>query len=314
MTAKSAANGKRPFRMVAGISKLEDLADGFLGLGSFAVGAKTVYYVDGNCGSDTNGGTGGWTDAKKTLAAALAASHADIASGSQGWAARNVIFARGDTFTEDLVLLADKTDIIGVGSYDHRSQPGVVGNHVPVGTFMGTRFINMCFRSPAAGGDIWTVPTTVTGLSFLGCKFDGASATAATGAIIITTSESFTVQDCIFTGAYSDAVIELVGTEFNSLLITDNIIQGGNVGIDVPATVTTSIRSGYILRNTCNVVLEGIKEASGKLYVHNNDVVTAANKGTAGAGAIVAGAKMMLNNHVSCGDVANAIVPAEGTL
>jgi hypothetical protein len=154
----------------------------------------------------------------------------------------------------------------------------------------------------------------VTGLAFLGCEFDGASTTPATGAIVITTSERFTVQNCRFYGAYSDAVIELAGTEFNSLLIADNIIQGANQGIDVKSTVTTSIRSGYILRNVINSTTEGINEASGKVYVHDNRVVTLAAKGTAGAGAIVAGAKMMTGNLICASDVANAWVPALGSL
>jgi hypothetical protein len=295
-----------------GAATLSDLKDGYVALGAFSVGAKSVYYVDGNIGVSGDGSS--WEQAYKTLASALAVSHADIASGKYGWAARNVIFVRGDTLTEDLVLLADKTDVVGVGSYDHRSMPGIVGNHVPVGAFMGTRFINVCFRSPAGGGDIWTVPTTVSGLSFLGCQFDGASTTKATGAIVITTSESFTVKDCVFTGAYSDSVIECVGTEFNSLMIANNIVQGANVGIECASTVTTSIRSGYILNNTVNCVLEGVLESSGKVYVHGNRVVTAAAKGSAGAGAIVAGAKMMLDNRVSCSDLANANVPALGTL
>lgn len=315
MTAKATdRQSKRPFRMVAGISVLDDLADGQLALGSYAAGAKTVYYVDGNCGNDGNTGTGGWDNAYKTLAVALAASHADIASGAFGWAARNVIFARGDTFTEDLVLLADKTDVIGVGSYDARPGPGLVGNHVPVGAFIGCRFINWFFRSPAAGGDIWTIPTTCGGLAFLGCDFDGASTTKATGAIITTSLERFTVKDCTFVGAFSDAVIELGGTEHNSLMICDNVIQGANVGIEAKSTVTTTIRDGFILRNTISTTLEGILESSSKLYVHDNRVVTLAAKGTAGAGAIVAGAKMMLGNKVSCSDVANADVPALGTL
>lgn len=295
-----------------GQSSLLDLKDGYLGLGSYAIGAKSVYYVDGNIGVSGDGTS--WEQAYSTLARALAASHADIASGKYGWAARNVIFVRGDALTEDLVLLADKTDVVGVGSYDHRAQPGVIGNHVPVGAFIGCRFINIDFRSPAAGGDIWTVPTTVTGLSFLGCRFDGASSTKATGAIVITTSESFTVKDCVFEGAYSDSVIELAGTEFNSLMICDNVIQGANVGIEAKSTVTTSIRNGYIMRNNISVTLEGVLDSSSKLYVHDNNVVTLAAKGTAGAGAIVAGAKMMLGNRISCSDLANASVPAEGTL
>jgi hypothetical protein len=289
---------------------LQTLNDNFNALEGEVPG--TSYYVDGNIATGGDGSS--WESAFKTLAPALAASHANIAANAAGWAARNRIYVKGDTLVEDIVLLADKTDVIGVGSYDHRSMPGITGNHVPVGTFMGTRFINVCFRSPSAGGDIWTVPTTVPGLAFIGCQFDGASTTAATGAIVITTSESFTIKGCVFTGAFSDAVIELAGTEFNSLMIADNVIQGGQQGIDVKSTVTTSIRSGYILRNIINCVTEGINEASGKVYVHSNLVTTAANKGIAGAGAIVAGAKMMLNNRISCGDVANASVPAEGTL
>ena len=275
--------------------------------------AGTVYYVDNNAGLDTYDGSS-WAKAFKTLAKGLAVSHANIAASSTGWAARNIIYYKADAETANLVLLADKTDVIGVGSYDHRPMPGIIGNHVPVGAFMGTRFINVDFRSPAAGGDIWTVPTTVSGLSFIGCEFDGASATPATGGIVITTSERFTVQNCRFYGAFSDAVIELAGTEFNSLLIADNIIQGANQGIDVKSTVTTSIRAGYILRNTINSTLECINEASSKLYVNDNRCVTLAAKGSNGAGAIVAGAKMMLGNKISASDVANADVPALGSL
>jgi hypothetical protein len=295
-----------------GSSVLADLKDGN-SANLATVGAKSVYYCDNNAGNDGNDGSS-WEKSFKTLVYALAVSHADIASGAQGWAARNVIFYRADTETITMTKLADKTDVIGVGSYDHRPQPGIIGNHVIAGSYMGTRFFNVCFRSPAGGGDIFTIPTTISGLAFFGCKFDGASSTAATGALVVTTSEMLTINGCVFTGAFSDAVIELAGTEFNSLMICDNIIQGGQQGIDVKSTVTTSIRSGYILDNTINSVTECISEASGKLYVHRNYCVTAAAKGTAGAGAIVAGAKMMLGNKISASDVANADVPALGGL
>ena len=36
--------------MRKGHSTLSDLKDGYLGLGAYAVGAKSVYYVDGNIG------------------------------------------------------------------------------------------------------------------------------------------------------------------------------------------------------------------------------------------------------------------------
>ena len=288
----------------------EDIAGGLGSIGD-------VYYVDVNAGVDTNDGKS-WQYAFKTLAAAIVASNASIAAGAAGWANRNRIFFKGDNdeaHKETLITLANKCDIIGVGSYDAKPYPVMIGNHViGAGAYMGCRFINMGFKSLAAGGDIFTVPATTSGLAFIGCHFDGATAVPATGAIVATTIERLSIIGCDFVGAFSDAVIELAGTEFNSLMIADNIIQGGQQGIDVKATVTTSIRSGYILRNYINCVTEGINEASGKLYVHDNRVVTAAAKGVAGAGAIVAGAKMMLNNYISCSDVANAIVPANGSL
>ena len=62
-------------------------------LGLYGAGAKTIYYVEGNAGDDDNDGLT-WETAFKTLAVALAASHADIASGSTGWASRNVIYLK----------------------------------------------------------------------------------------------------------------------------------------------------------------------------------------------------------------------------
>lgn len=297
-----------------GKSSLLDLSDGVMGYGGLAVGAKTVYFVDGNAGNDGNEGSS-WNNSLKTVARALALSHADIASGAYGWAARNVVYIRGDTFVEDLVLLADKTDIVGCGSYDRWSQAGITGNHVPVGTFLGTRFINVHFKSPATGGDIWTIPTTVSGLSFIGCTFDGYNTTKATGAIVATTPASLTIKDCKFFGDYTDAVIEIAGTgEAADLLIADNFIQGKNQGIDVKSTITSDQFPGWIVRNYINTTTECINEASGKIHVHNNVVVTAANKGTAGAGAIVAGAKMMLQNYAACGDATGLIIPANASL
>ena len=65
-----------------GVSSLLDLKDGYLGLGSFAVGAKTVYFVDGNIGVSGDGTS--WEQAIRTLAAAITLSNADIASGKYG--------------------------------------------------------------------------------------------------------------------------------------------------------------------------------------------------------------------------------------
>lgn len=54
MTALAPVGGKRPFRMIAGISKLADLADGMLGAGALLGAGGRWYYCD-----PTNGTAGG---------------------------------------------------------------------------------------------------------------------------------------------------------------------------------------------------------------------------------------------------------------
>lgn len=303
-------------KSVSAAGILKDVNDNFDQLASEIAGE--VYYVDLNNGDDDNGGTC-WEDAYKTLAVALAASHAAIAANAFGWTARNKIYVKADQTSdaegEDLTKLAQKTDIIGVGSVDHLFGARIIGNHA-IGTtsYMGCRFINMIFKCPAAGGDMITLPTQQSGISFLGCTFDATSTTAAGGAILATAVESLTIQGCTFMGQFSDAVIEIGAGASNSLLIADNIIEGANNGVEINASATCAARAGRVLRNTINTTAICITDASGKFYVHDNRCVTANAKGVAGAGAIVAGAKMMLQNIVSCSDVAGAIVPANGAL
>ena len=112
------------------------------------VSTGKVIYVDGNRAANGDGTS--WENAYNVLASALADSHADIAVSSQrGWADRNKRYVKGDALTEDLTALAQKTDVIGVGSYDANKQPGLIGNHV-IGAinYAGCRFINF----PCGGG------------------------------------------------------------------------------------------------------------------------------------------------------------------
>lgn len=294
---------------------LKDVNDNFEILNPYS---GSVYFVDCNAGLDTNGGSS-WDDAFKTLAVALAVSHANIAASSKGWAARNVIFVKGDQTKdadgESLTKLAQKTDIIGVGSVDHLMGARIIGNHaIDTTSYMGCRFINMIFKCPAAGGDLFTIPTQQSGITFENCTFDATSTAAAGGAIIATAVESLTVKNCLFMGQFSDAVIEIGAGASNSLHVEGNIIEGAEVGIEVNASATCAARAGRIIKNIINTTKECVKEASGKFYVHQNLCVTGNAQGTAGAGAIVAGAKMMLDNRISASDVANAIVPANGSL
>lgn len=234
---------KRPYRMVVGRNTLDDLIDGHAAMNVALQGAKTVYYCEGNAGLDTNTGVGGWENAFKTLTVALAASHADIATNKYGWAARNVILCRGDAFDEDLVLLAQKTDVIGLGSYNANDQCGLIGNHVPTGTTAsyGTRFFNFYFTGNAAGGDIWTFDITMNSFEFHGCSFSADTTTACTGAIINAGGDFLGVYNCEFVGKFTDAVIEFgTGDGARGLRIVGNFIEGDNVGIELASATTIS--------------------------------------------------------------------------
>jgi hypothetical protein len=295
-----------------GQSSLLDLKDGAIALGQYAIGANNVYFVDGNIGVSGDGSS--WEQAISTLAAAITLSNASIASGKYGWAARNVIFARGDTLTETITVLPNKCDIIGCGSYDETPTAGLRGIH-PIGATasMGCRFINMFFDTAGAGGNIITLPATVSGLSFLNCTFDAKGAVAAGSAIVATGVCQLTIKDCRFIGVYTDSVIELLTGNFNDLLIQGNIIQGADEGVEVVAAGAAE-GAGYICDNYINTAGVGIRDTSGIMNIINNRVITTTALGAAGAGAIVDGAGKSLGNLATQSSIENAVVPPYGTL
>jgi len=239
----------------------------------------TSYFVDGNAGADGNDGAS-WGTAFKTLAKALAVSHANIAADATGWASRNRIYIKGDSLEEDLTALAQKTDIIGVGSCDHHPQARIIGNH-SIGTtsYMGCRFINVAFKAKAAGGVVMTLPTEQSGISFLGCFFDGRSATPATKAIAATAVEQLTIQGCRFVGKYSTATIDIGAGSSRALLIADNFIESAAVGILVNSGLTCADAVALITNNVINAGTLVIDENSDKVAIIGNRGTTAANKG-----------------------------------
>lgn len=270
-------NSHRPFVMKKGISVLGDLADGNAANLALA-GAKTIYYCDGNYGNDENTGKGGWDKAFKTLTVALAASQADIASGAEGWAARNVILCKGDAFDEDLVLLAQKTDVIGVGSYNANAKCALIGNHVPTGTTTtayGTRFFNFYFMSNSTGGDIWTLDSTVANLEFHNCEFRADSTTASTAAIVNTASPFMGIYNCEFNGLYTDATIEFgAGIGGRGTRIIGNYIEGANNGIELASGTTVSTGASLldmvIADNIINVAAIAIDDNADIAYCMRN--------------------------------------------
>ena len=290
------------------------LADGNGGLAGS--GYYMTYYVDGNAGLDTNDGLS-WASPKKTLASAMALSHASIAASSLGWAGRNRIFVKADQTAETLTKFAQKTDIIGVGSMDWRSKASIKGNHTISNaiSYMGCRFINMEFTGPTAtGGDIITMASQ-HGIEFIQCSFRGNSTTAATAAVIATACVDLKFIECDFTGAFSDAVIELGAGQADGFRVERCFIQGANMGIDIPATVTYAAnKCGLIKDNVISSTLACINDALGTTFVINNRLRTAAAKGTAMAGCIVCGLTYAQDNRCTTADANNVVYPAQGTI
>ena len=284
-------------------------------MGGFGIAGDT-FYVDVNAGVDTNDGLS-WLTPLKTLAAAIVLSNASIAAGASGWAARNRIYYKGDNneaAAETLITLANKCDIVGVGSYDHRPTPMMIGNHViGAGAYMGCRFINMGFLSPAAGGVIFTVPTTTSGLAFIGCHFDGRSTTPATKAIVATAVEQLTIEGCRFFGKFSTTTIDIGTGSSRALLIRNNLIESGAIGITVHASATCADAIGQIIGNTFNVVTLVIDENSDKMAIIDNKGTTLAADSKL-TSVIDFNAALSCNNLFTCGTGVTAIYPAQAAI
>jgi len=283
-------------------------------LGNIAAPGGKDFYVDGNAGDDNKTGVS-WNEAFKTLAVGLAASHANIAAGASGWAARNRVFFKGDALTEDLVLLSQKTDIIGCGSYNQWPMAGIVGNHVPISaTGIGVRFFNVYFRAPAAGGDIMTLDSTQRGIEFHNCFFDATNTAAAAGAILATAVWFLKIVNCHFVGPFSDSVIEIGAGNAQGLEIIGNYIEGANRGVELNASTTTSPNKILIAKNIIHTATECIYDGADIAAIVDNVCVTLQAKGTAGAGAIVGEENLSGGNKISASDLANADWPALGSL
>ena len=305
------------YQLHKGEASLLDLVDGSLAMG--AAGAKSVYYVDNNAGSDGNDGSS-WEYSMKTLSATLALSHADIASGASGWAARNVIFFKGDQSAdadgENLVLLAQKTDIIGVGSTSQYPQSTLVGAHVPISaTGIGVRFINVRFKCPAAGGSMFTLNATQRGIEFINCTFDATNTAAATSAIIATAVWFLKIKNCRFVGPFAGTVISIAAGNARGLDISDNYIEGAAAGISLATGVTSTPDNMLVARNTMRVGAVGITDTDETLLqIVDNRVTTTAAKGSAGVGAIIGNEYLAMGNLISASDLVGAVWPVLGTV
>ena len=244
----------------------------------------TDYYVDGNKSASGDGLS--WATAKATFAEAVTLSDISIAlTANRWWARRNRIFVAGDTLTENLVKFPTKCDVIGVGSYDANTQPGITGRHLPVGEAYGTRFYNIHFKAIAHASPIITLTSASSGIQFQSCTFDGTIGTMTSG-ILATASPFLVVADCDFVGTFVTSYITFgAGESGRTRIIGNRMLGTAAKGIVCPTTVTASWMS-LIQDNTIMATGKPIDDASttAVFYVVNNRLMTDINIGTTTAG------------------------------
>lgn len=266
------------------------------------------YFVDGNVSATGQGNS--WTSPYSTFAEASAASHASIAlSANRAWAKRNVIWVAGDALTEDLVAFPQKTDVIGVGSYNANTMPGIVGYHAPVNTVYGCRFFNIYFQGVATGSPLVTLTSASAGVEFHVCKFYAVATT--TSGILATASPDLKVKDCVFEGAFATSYVSLGAGEAGATLIKGNLMGDGLAAGIVVDSGATFNRLGYIDKNIIRAVGLCIDENSDKMVVTNNMCLSdVASTTTATLAEVIdSNVAYSANNFISCGDVTNARYP-----
>lgn len=230
-----------------------------------------TYYVDGNVAST---GTGSPDHPFATLAEAITASDAAIASSTnRWWARRNRIFACGDTLTETLVKFPTKCDIIGCGSYDANTQLGLYGHHAPVGEAYGTRLINIHLKAKAHASPIITLTNATSGMQFIGCTFDGTLGTMTIG-IQATAHPFLEVVDCDFIGTFVTSYITFGAGEAGRTRIVGNRMLGTAAkGIVVGGTATASWHP-LIAENTIYATGLTVDDDANIFFVVNNRLIT----------------------------------------
>ena len=268
----------------------------------------STFFVDGNSGVDTNDGKS-WSTAYKTLAVAFAASHADIARGSDRRARRNRVYIAGDSFIETLIIFPQKTDVIGVGSMNGFTKTSIEGNHAPVNAGFGCRFYNVQFE-PTTAADLMTLTGACWGAEFHNCDFlayGSTSGLTATGGILTTACTMLTVQDCEFLGNFANEYIDVAAGAVDGMTIVGNTMTGGaDNGIMVSGTGTISTgRRGVIANNMiqCADIFIDVN-ATSVFNVMNNTCISGE---ALGPGSYVIDLTFACNNVVTGNDVSATI-------
>lgn len=243
-------------------------------------GAPSVFYVDGNVVSSGNGLS--WLSAVKTLTEGLALAHAYMStSGNRAWAQRATVYCCGDYLNEDLVILAEKSDIIGVGTTNSFDRCGLQGLHVPVTTnCWGSRWYNMHFENDSAGA-IWTLTSVSAGIKFLDCTFASRDATD-TIAVKATAVGFMEISGCHWAAGpekFTTTAIDILAGDAADTVIKNNFIVG-TIGIRINGSTTATAGNITIDNNVIRATGLTIDDDSDLAIVTNNMCISAAAYGS----------------------------------
>jgi len=259
-----------------------------------------------------------WSSAFQLISSAITASNTSIGlTANRWWARRNRIFVCGDGIAEDLTILPEKCDVIGVGS-DLYPFPRVIGVHniaatrPTAGKASACRFINMGFQATGTG-DLFQIPAACHGLSFIGCTFTAASG-ANLKALEIKDSAHVRIIGCDFltaaggvTGIFARAV-SLEGTaSIHDFVATDNRMTCSNSGFVIAAG---DLNGSLVARNVIRQIGAdvAIVDSSSECAFVDNRIIS--SEATLAAGSIVTwNPKLAVNNICSSDTARNAPIP-----
>ena len=279
--------------------------------GGHDISGKT-FFVDANRAN--SGGDGkSWDTAYKTIAAGLAASHADISlSSNRAWAKRNTVYYCGDDIYETLILAAEKTDLIGVGS-DVGSTPKVTGNFT-IGTARSSfRIINMAFI-PTTTSPVITFPSGMHGWELHHVKLYKVEDVVNTAQLLSTDCRDFVMKDTFIFGdaraAKSTIGFNIAGTASGvGRSLIDRCYICGTEAFNVEDT--SAYFEGAICRDTIfNATALCVDDDSDAWMFINNYLITeAAGGSTNGSGVVDWNTELICGNRVHASD-ADAEIPA----
>lgn len=275
-----------------------------------------AFFVDANV--LTSGGDGkSWDTAYKTIAAGLAAADADIGlSSNRAWARRNTVYYCGDSISETLVLAAEKTDLVGVGS-DIGSTPKITGNFT-IGTARSSfRIINMAFNAVTTA-PIITFPSGMHGWELHHVKLFKTEGVLNSAQLLSTDCRDFVMRDTFIfedAGAVKSTIgFNIAGTASGTgRSLIDNCYISGTEAFNV--VDTSAYFEGAICRNSIfNATALCVDDNSDAWMFINNFLITEAAGGSSdGSGVVDWNTELICGNQVHASN-ADGEIPALAAL